>query len=259
MFNFFQPKPIVSNTTEQWIEACFAWAVAHFDGRAFTDHSRLVQPTNEFFPGRVDSPQAMATTVFGHVLGYAGLQHWPLQLVQPEGEVDYRQQLLGLDTTRRGAVDAALPALHSPHALPVFFHPAQCQQPGDLAGFLATTLAQHLILQAQHPVPGGDEFFAMAAEVVAVFMGFGVLLANSAYNFRGSCAKCYNPAANRPAALSEAEVIHALALFCTWKQVPFKDASRHLKPHLRRQLKQAMAYLEHRKRQTGSMGLRAAD
>jgi hypothetical protein len=128
--------------------------------------------------------------------------------------------------------------------LPVYFHPEQCKQPGDLAATFATVLAQHMMIQARQTPPGGIEFFTNAAEVLAVFLGFGVLLANSAYNFRGSCAKCYNPMANRQAELTEAEVVYALALFISNKNIPVKDAARHLKPHLKSLLNKAVQYIQ---------------
>lgn len=249
MFNFFRPKSIVSEASAQWLDACFSWAATHFDGQTFQHHTRLVQPTNDFFPGRVDSAEAMAATVFGHVQRYAGLQHWPLHL-QPQsfGVIPMTPPYIEINTAQRGNTELALPANdHGEAALPVFYSPSQCQKPGDLAGYFASTLAQHLMFQARLAPPGGPDFFAMAAEVIAIFMGFGVLLANSAYSFRGSCAKCYNPAANRQAALTEAEVIHGLALFTVYKQLPLKEVGRHLKPYLRSQLKQAVRFIQHQK------------
>ncbi|MEY4588623.1 MAG: hypothetical protein RL497_699, partial [Pseudomonadota bacterium] len=70
MFGLFTPKPIISEASANWIEACFAWASEHFDGERFLKNTQLIQPTNEFFPGRVDSPSVMAETVLNHVINY---------------------------------------------------------------------------------------------------------------------------------------------------------------------------------------------
>ena len=81
-----------------------------------------------------------------------------------------------------------------------------------------------------------------------MFMGFGVMLANSAYTFRGSCARCYNPRANRQASLSEAESVYALALFAHRKQIPRGDVFKHLKPYLKTSYKVAVRQIERRER-----------
>jgi hypothetical protein len=243
MFNFFTPKSIVSQASATWIEACFTWASEHFDRQKYLHNTRLIQPTNQDFPGRVDSPAAMAETVLHHVMNYSGVNHWPLRLAHLTAEAPSLPPLLSLNPNQRGGELTARPWGPS-EVLPVYFHPEQCKQPGDLAATFATVLAQHMMIQARQTPPGGLEFFTNAAEVLAVFLGFGVLLANSAYNFRGSCAKCYNPMANRQAELTEAEVVYALALFISNKNIPVKDAARHLKPHLKSLLKKAVQYIQ---------------
>ncbi len=242
MFSFFTPKPIVSPASAAWIEACFAWANEHFDGHKFLHNTRLIQPTNQDFPGRVDSPTAMAATVLNHVMNYSGVTQCPWRLAHLTAEAPSLPPLLPLNPNQRSG-DLAAQQWAPGEFLPVYFHPEQCKQPGDLAATFATVLAQHMIIQARQTPPGGLEFFSNAAEVLAVFLGFGVLLANSAYNFRGSCAKCYNPMANRQAELTEAEVVYALALFINSKNIPPKEATRHLKPHLKSLLKKADRYI----------------
>jgi hypothetical protein len=69
--------------------------------------------------------------------------------------------------------------------------------------------------------------------LLAIFLGFGLMFANSAYNFRGGCGSCYNPYAQRSAYLSETEATYALALFCVLKDSPNSDVTPHLKKHLR--------------------------
>lgn len=254
MFQFFKPKPIVSGETSQWINACFAWAMAHFDGETFTHHGVLVQPTNQFFPGRVSSQEGLALEVFSQVAAYAGLQHWPFALQPFSGLFAEAPLMLGINTQLRGTPRAALPAIQSITQLPVYFHPVQTQKPTDLAGYFAARVAEHLILQSALSVPGGPDYFEMAAEITAVFLGFGVVLANSAYHFKGSCSRCGHPAANRVSALTEAELVYALALFCAYKGVDIKPATQHLKPHLKALFKRATAYIQHEHAQVFLMG-----
>jgi len=57
-------------------------------------------------------------------------------------------------------------------------------------------------------------------------IGYGVLLANSAYTFGGGCGSCYNATANRQPALTKLENVFALALFYQLKGIGFKEATR---------------------------------
>ena len=98
--------------------------------------------------------------------------------------------------------------------------------------------------QSQQIPPGGATYFNASTEIVAIFMGFGVMMANSAYTFRGGCGSCYNAQANRQATLSEENVIFALALFCRLKGIKTADATRHLKGYLRTNFKQALKQIE---------------
>ena len=65
-------------------------------------------------------------------------------------------------------------------------------------------------------------------------MGFGVMMANSAYTFRGGCGSCFNAASNRQANLTENEIIFALAMFCKLKKITAKEGTLHLKKHFKR-------------------------
>jgi len=70
-----------------------------------------------------------------------------------------------------------------------------------------------------------------AVELGAVFIGFGVFLANSAVKQASQ-------------SLSEGELVHALALFCRLADVPPETPDAHLNPHLRKYLRLAAGELE---------------
>ena len=166
MFNLFTPSRLFLEASANWIEACFAWASEYFDGERFAQQTRLIQPTNKDFPGRVDSPNAMAATVLNHVVNYSGLNHWPLRLAHVAAEPVPMPPLLALNPNQRGATMPANTWAED-EVLPVF-PPGQCKQPGDLAATFATLVAQHMMFKpAKHrPVVWN---FSNAAEVLAVF------------------------------------------------------------------------------------------
>ena len=70
-------------------------------------------------------------------------------------------------------------------------------------------------------------------------MGFGVVFANTAYQFKGGCGSCNNRNLNRQPALPELETVYALALFCVVKKVDIKPIKKELKSHLYKAFRQA--------------------
>jgi len=245
MLNFFRSKPLIDDASCEWMFDTFAWALTHFDHQEFFQRTQLIQPTNDFFPGNIDSRHGMAETIFNHVVKYAGLSHWPLQLQAPQSFSGQPPALLDLSAVQRNSSTAnTLPVLVASQPLAMTYNPQQASKPGDLASSYAHHLAQHVVAQSQQLPPGGAEYFNASTEIVAIFMGFGVMMANSAYTFRGGCGSCYNAQSNRQATLSEDNVIFALALFCRLKGIPTGDATRNLKGYLRRNFKQALKQID---------------
>jgi len=242
MFGLFQSKPLISEESAQWLLAAFDWALSHYDRQAFFQHTQLVQPNNEFFPGRVDSVHAKAENIFNHCLRYTGLQDWPFTLQPPELYNGASPSYLALPHIERYQ---ALPSANLPaQPLQLSYNPQQTLKAEDMAANFAHLLAQHLVVQSRQLPPGGEEYLMEATEVLGISMGFGVLFANSAYTFRGGCGSCYNAMANRQASLTEHEVIFALALFCQLKGIETKQAISHLKPHLKKAYRQAQKQLQ---------------
>ncbi|MEO8019425.1 MAG: hypothetical protein ABI769_16560, partial [Pseudomonadota bacterium] len=87
-------------------------------------------------------------------------------------------------------------------------------------------LARYLVDTFEEPPPGGAQLREPAIEVAAVFLGFGLFMANSA--FRGESYQ-----------LNEGEFVHALAMFCVARKIQPESVDRHLNPHLRKYLRLA--------------------
>ncbi|MCG8671824.1 MAG: hypothetical protein MI867_20640 [Pseudomonadales bacterium] len=233
-------KPLIDQQSANWIFETYDWALSHFDHNEFYLRTELAQPTNECFPGRVDSPDAKAATIFQHVQRYCGLEHWPFVLQAPQHFQPQAIPDLNMGTIARRSTSSDLAPLVSSVNLPITYTQQQTLKSEDLASSFAHVLAQHLALQSKSMPPGGADFMLEATELLAIFMGFGVLMANSAYTFRGGCGSCYNPNANRSASLTEHQVLFATALFCELKGIAANQATKHLKKHLKPLYKQAV-------------------
>lgn len=240
IFDLFQREPLLDDTTRDWIHAIFAWAMRHQGREIFFGGTQLVLPTPEFFPGRADSVHGMAQLVFESVRGHAGLDHWPCRLQEPGAWVPqaYPPQAPAVPIrTRHGST---MPVAQGSAAL-FRYTPELVANPEALIADFAREFAHHLVAAASEPPPAGEENWGHVTELVGVFMGFGVMFANTAFNVRvNSCGSCQGPAAERPGFLSRADLSYALALFCRLKEIPASQARSHLKSDLRPLLRRAL-------------------
>lgn len=236
---------VIDETSHQWILDTFSWALTQFDVLEFKNNSQLVLPNNQFYKGSVSSVHEMALSIFNQTTAYAGMQEWPIALVTPEQFVAGNQQisvpLFNMIDDCRGDntpftklnIEDTEKLQQQPIVLS--YRANQVNQPQDLISAIVQNLANILIIQQSSLPPGGKEFIPQAVDVIACFMGFGIIFSNTAYQFRGGCGSCNNPNANRQSALPEHETMHALALFCVLKAIRPKSVKPHLKSHLRKQ------------------------
>lgn len=244
MLNWFQKQLITPESAEQ-IHDCAYWAIATFGAEPFWEHTELVLPNERYFPDKVNGIEPMAKYVLARVAALSGVAEWPWQLCDARRLGSEVPPVLGLPVARRFEADTGTSqAIASEARLPVPFVVDQARQPQDLVASLAHTCAQHMLWQSQKAPPGGQAYFEPAAEIVAHFCGFGLMLTNTAYTYRGACGRSYNPRANRQASLSESESIYTLALFCRLKKVPTKVVFQYLKPYLKNSYKVAMKQIE---------------
>lgn len=236
--SLFKPSPIIDDNTQQWILDTFAWAIENFEIDVLKKDSRLVLPTNEFYPGSVTSVNEMADSIFQRTKTYAGMQKWPIELYSATPELAARIEQLEVNGVSRGD-NANVTVPNVGHPLVLGFNPQQVNQPQDLIANVAQTLASILVISNKKLPPGGKEFLPQSIDLVACFMGFGVVFANTAYQFKGGCGSCNNASLNRQSALEEPETLYALALYCVIKQEPASKVKSHLKSYLRRDFMRA--------------------
>jgi len=233
MFRLFDRKPPIESSSIEWLFEHFAWAMDNFDAELFYRDTQLVEPNNRFFPGRADSVPGMAELVFGQVKDYAGVSHWPTRLIDHRSCPVTAFGPVEIQGALRGPRGVSPVQVEEAQRLQIPFNPQQVNNPEGLIASFAHVLAHHLGQMARTPPPAGPEYWPEITELLAIYLGFGLMFANSAFTFRGGCGSCYNPAAKRDAALSETEATYALAIFGVLKDIPPGQVTRHLKKHLR--------------------------
>lgn len=254
MFKWLQRKPLLDETTITWLIDLYAWSLRHFDARIFEQYTPLVLPDERSFPGHADSPQGMAELIFGHVRRHAALGHWPCTVVPSHLNVGVSHVLI--DGALR-QVDGVEPdGVGEAQRLLVQYVPDMVRNPQALIATFAHQLAHYLATLAPEPPPGGKENWPHATEVLAVFLGFGVMMANSALNVRiARCGSCAPPPPDRQSWLSQYDITYALAIFCVLKGIPASRATPHLKPALRGWFRRAVKELMRDRRIAGLIEL----
>ncbi|OUS29107.1 hypothetical protein A9Q98_06465 [Thalassotalea sp. 42_200_T64] len=259
--NLFKPSPLLDDATQNWILDTFAWALTEFDLSVFKNDAQLILPIYEFYPGKVNSIEEMAQSVFDNTIKYAGMAHWPIKLVAPNEYRATEMAKLSFKDGMRGNNSQVFSNDFSDNnhtEILVSYNPSQINQPQDLVASFAQAFASILVAQRGELPPGGEEFVPQAVDLLACFMGFGVMFANTAYQFKGGCGSCYNKYANRQVALPEQEMLYCLALFATLKSIPVKEVTSHLKSHLRSDYKKAAKELKNELKQSDNQALLTA-
>jgi hypothetical protein len=239
MFGLFKKRELIDEPSRQWLFDVYAWALRNFGSDVFYQHTILVTPTEAHFPGRADSLHGMAQLVFEQVKRHAGLAHWPTRLVAGAFDPDVRPRL-ELSGAIRGPRGVAPGAVDEARCLTLTYEPNMVGNPEALIATYAHTFAHFMASLAAEEPPGGRENWPQVTEVLAVFMGFGLMVANTAYQApKGGCGGC-RAGAERTGALSQYDLTYALALFCSLKGIPNRDVLPHLKSSLRGFFKDAV-------------------
>lgn len=239
IFDFLKTTPVLDEESVEWQFAVYEWALRNFDADIFFQQSVLVEPSNQFFPGHADNIEEMAQLIFDKVREYAALQHWPCRLTAEQSCATQAPRIVVAGALRdmKGLIPVDVKEEDS---LSILYDPRQVRNPEAIIASYAHTLAHYLGSMAQDTPPGGEDNWPHITEILAVFMGFGLMFANSAFVYRNtSCGSCQPTTVNRTAYLSQYDITYSLAIFCVLKNIPAKDALKNIKKTLRAYFKRA--------------------
>ena len=247
---FFKPSQLLDEASISWMFDTFSWALRNFDAGVFFNETILVTPSNEHFPGTESSVEGMANLIFGKVKTYAGMQHWPYRLVDGNTLEEIPLVQVRIEGPIRGERGEIQTSVDDSNKLVIPYHQGQMNDPEIVIANFAHNLAHYLGTTAGEAPPGGEENWPHVTELLAVFMGFGLMMANSANTTKiRSCSSCSGPAIERENFLSEYDITYALAIFCCSKGISVSTAAKNLKSSLRPFFKKAMKDVNGRKTQ----------
>jgi hypothetical protein len=233
----FGPSLPVDRDEFEWLLACFAWIDRTLGARDGADSfvPRLV------LPGDPDLAAAgTAQDLFEAVKRAAGLEEWECRLEKGEA----RRDVIGTGLpTGTYSQKSALGTFSVEGNTPVVrYDPALLREPDVLVATFAHELA-HLVIHSLDQPPGGAELEEHATDCMAVYLGFGVFLANSARRFsQFEDGHLQGWQSETSGYLSENALVTCLAMFERRFAVT-DEASDSLKPYLRKAHSGASKYL----------------
>lgn len=224
---FSRPKVPVQPDEFEWLLACYAWL------RQVLDDGNIVPSL--VLPGdpRLQSART-GQELFETVRDLCGMSQWDcrLELVPDDGAVDDAY------VVREGASACGTFSIENGEAV-IRYSASMLRDPDALAATFAHELCHYLLAEAGDP-PGGPDLMEHSTDCAACYLGFGVLLANSARNFaQWSEGLAGGWAASTQGYLSEAALVTGTALFLRLHDHPVEEAAASLKPYMRGQIEAA--------------------
>jgi len=183
MLSLLGPRLPIDRDELDWQLATFKWMEQEFGPVA---RAELVLPTPDFFPASPRDGHERIEDLFGQVRRLAGMANWPCDLERGESD-------------RPAHVGTALLLRHEGAPAPcgtfrvagheggerivISYNPSMEADTIGLVATFAHELAHYLMSTARSAPPGGWSLHELHTDLVAVGMGFGIFLANSARNF----------------------------------------------------------------------------
>lgn len=231
-----------------WQLASFKWMIHEFGGIDQNPDNQLVLPNSDFFSPQADEPREKAVQIFDRVKELSGMAEWPTKL--SEGERSLPDSLHpGFSLIHEDQPPAGEFRLEEQDTgdlvAEIFYNPSHIEQPMALIATFAHELAHYLMSGAKTAPPGGWEIHELTTDLVAVYLGFGIFLANSASNF--STISDFDQSGWKhdfQGYLSADALVCAIAL---WESLAGRDpllACDHLKNNLSKKLRKTVQQIE---------------
>lgn len=183
MLSLFGPRLPIDQDELDFQLATFKWLQREFGD---VGETALILPTPSFFPGIAAGGRADAPRLFEDVRRAAGMEDWPCELEAGGSDrpVEAGNALL-LRHQGPSAPCGTFRIAEGPagrHAI-ISYNPDMERDSAALVATFAHELGHYLLATAKGTPPGGWDLHELHTDLAAVYLGFGIFLANSARNF----------------------------------------------------------------------------
>jgi hypothetical protein len=220
--------------------ATFKWLTGEFGP---VGERPLVLPTRDYFPLSGARGELAVREIFDFVRAAAGMAGWPCELRAGKSDVPVEAGNAHLLRHEGGSAPCGtFQVADGPagrHAI-ITYNPGMERDPPGLAATFAHELGHYLMATAAGTPPGGWELHELHTDLAAVYLGFGIFLANSARNFsQFQDATEMGWSSRTQGYLSEGALVTGLAVFQRLGGREPDAARPFLKSYLQSDLKRA--------------------
>lgn len=235
---FGSPK-LVDRKTAEWIVDRLGWILETFAQEKSIHATELVLPLPGYFSFDASSPEARAEQIFRRTAEYCGVANWEVDLVPFDRhlsqEVGTFWRLQPLSDAPAGTFSLS-PGSNRPQ---ISYAADLVEKPVALIATFAHEISHLILMSRPRPEWIADEEEELLTDLFAVYLGFGVFLANSAFDFeQNSSFDRQGWSSSRQGYLSENSLLFATALFLCIQGQQHLDTSA-IKPHLRKRFEKA--------------------
>jgi hypothetical protein len=240
MLSLLGPRLPIDRDELDWQLATFKWMEQEFGPVA---PRQLVLPTPALFPPSSRNGHERIEDLFSHVRRLAGMADWPCELEAGQGD---RPMKVGTALLLRH--EGASPPCgtfriagdEGAERIVITYNPSMAADTTGLIATFAHELSHYLMSNARTAPPGGWSLHELHTDLVAVGLGFGIFLANSARNFsQFQSAGEMGWSSRTQGYLSEGALVTGLAIFQRLGGREPEAARPWLKSYLQSDLKRA--------------------
>jgi len=236
----FAPKLPIDRDELDFQLATFKWLIGQFGP---VGDRPLILPNADFFPLTVAGVEPAVSELFETVRGQAGMADWPCRL--EAGDTDRAFDLGNSNFVKHGSGSAPCGTFRIEDGLAgragiVTWNPGMARDRAGLAATFAHEFGHYLMATAAAAPPGGWDLHELHTDLAAVYMGFGLLLANNARSFEHfTTASSAGWRSSIKGYLSEQALVTATCIFQRLAGREPAAAEPWLKPYLTGVLKKA--------------------
>ncbi len=236
---WFGPKLPIDLDELDFQLATFKWLIAQFGP---VGEQPLVLPTRAFFPLSGAGGEAGVLEIFEAVRGHAGMADWPCEL---QGGQQNRPFDVGNNIFLKHSGSAPCGTFEIGEGPAgtygiISYNPDMAHDMAGLAATFAHELGHYLMATATADPPGGWELHELHTDLAAIYLGFGIFLANHARSFEHfSTESSTGWRSSIQGYLSEQALVTGLCIFQRLAGREPAEAEPHLKPYLASVLRNA--------------------
>ena len=220
--------------------ATFKWLIGEFGP---VSETVLILPTDDFFDLRGARGEAGVREIFDAVRRHAGMADWPCELRAGKSDRPIDAGNAHLLRHEGGPAPCGTfqvgEGLAGRHGI-ITYNPGMAREPAGLVATFAHELGHYLMATAAGSPPGGWDLHELHTDLAAVYLGFGIFMANQARNFSHFTTESgAGWQSSLRGYLSENALVTATAIFQRLADRDPGEAELWLKPYLRGVLRKA--------------------